>query len=67
MTDADLIAMQAKKIAEQGNRIVELETAKAAVLGRLYCIGGPLNDNVMGYTAEQKRPFFAIADDLENA
>lgn len=30
----------------------------------LYCIGGPLNDNKLGYTKEQLSTFFEIAENL---
>lgn len=28
----------------------------------LHCIGGPLNDNFLGYSREQLKPFFRIAE-----
>lgn len=64
MTDAELIARQARKIEELKDELADLkERARRARL-HIYCIGGPLNDNKLGYTREQMVTFALIADDL---
>lgn len=35
-------------------------------LGHIYCIGGPLNDNIKGYTKDQLNDFFTIAQLLKS-
>lgn len=35
-------------------------------LGYIYCIGGPLNDNVLNYTDRQLMPFVKISNTLKN-
>jgi hypothetical protein len=64
MTDAELIARQAKQIAEQEDLIADYEERMRLARGYIYCIGGPLNDNVLRYSGEQKVTFQRIADAL---
>ena len=64
MTEAELIARQAKKIEELRDEVADMkERIKRARLP-IYCIGGPLNDNKLGYTREQMVTFSRIADEL---
>jgi hypothetical protein len=43
-------------------KIYEFEETIANIKGLLYCIGGPLNDNVLNYTKKQLLTFFKIRD-----
>lgn len=64
MTDADLIARQAKQIEELRDENRNLKERIGLARLRIYGIGGPLNDNKLGYTLEQMVTFARIADDL---
>ena len=61
-----LIASQAKDIFEKDARIVELEGALRDIELFLICIGGPLNDNVMQYSADQLKIFFRIINTIKD-
>ena len=64
MTDAELIAKQAKRIAELEERC-ELDTAARERVGAmLFGIGGPLNDDKYCCTRGQLDLFHAIAKEL---
>jgi hypothetical protein len=65
VTDAELIARQAKRIEEQDDEITRLKESAARALLYIICIGGPLNDNVLGYTPAQLVTFARIAKELE--
>ena len=56
-----LIAQQALKIAELEEENREYLDANAEIYNIIFCIGGPLNDNKLGYTASQMVPFDKIA------
>jgi len=47
-------------------RIYEFEESIKSINQILYCIGGPLNDNVLNYNKDQLRTFFKIKDLLYN-
>ena len=47
-------------------RIVELEGALRDIELFLICIGGPLNDNVMQYSADQLKIFFRIINTIKD-
>lgn len=64
MTDTELIARQAKQIAEQANLIDEYRNRIKRARQHIYCIGGPLNDNVLRYNREQMLTFHRIAEEL---
>jgi hypothetical protein len=64
MTQDQLIARQAKQIEELRDRVLDLETKSRKACGHIYCIGGPLNDNKLGYTNAQMVTFARIADEL---
>ena len=65
MTTEELIARQAKQIEELRDENAELkERARKARL-HIYCIGGPLNDNKLGYTKDQLVTFQEILWALE--
>lgn len=64
MKEAELIARQAKQIEELRDEVSNLkERARRARL-HIYCIGGPLNDNKLGYSKPQMVTFARIADEL---
>lgn len=65
MNDEEIIARQARKIEHLERRVTELEEAKNEARRHLYCIGGPLNDNKLGYSKEQLATFFRIAECLD--
>lgn len=64
MTEAELIVRQAKQIEELRDEVDDLkERARRARL-HIYRIGGPLNDNKLGYSKPQMVTFARIADEL---
>ena len=67
MTNERIIAVQAKEIEEQKERIERLEKASSDALLYIYCIGGPLNDNGLCYSKPQMVTFARIAQELESA
>ena len=56
-----LIAQQALKIAELEEYMEYYEHMTAEIHGIIFCVGGPLNDNRLGYTPSQMVPFDQIA------
>lgn len=62
MTNDEIIAKQQIEIENlrewQGWVKIDFENIRSI----LYCIGGPLNDNVLNYSKEQLSTFFRIAD-----
>lgn len=64
MTQDQLIARQAQQIEELRDRVSDLETRSRKAYGHIYCLGGPLNDNRLGYTKAQMVTFARIADEL---
>ena len=64
MKEAELIARQAKQLEELRDEVADLkERARRARL-HIYCIGGPLNDNKLGYTRAQLVTFARIVEEL---
>jgi hypothetical protein len=61
MDSVTLIAQQALKIAEMEEEIKALKEANDEIHGVIFGIGGPLNDNIWGYTHKQLGPFDQIA------
>ncbi|MDY0072478.1 MAG: hypothetical protein RBR77_07490 [Thauera sp.] len=64
VTEAELIARQAKHIEELRDEVVDLKERIRRARRYIYCIGGPLNDNKLGYSREQMVTFARIADEL---
>lgn len=64
--DDALIAQQAREIAELKERLSRRDEDARRIYAELYCIGGPLNDNKLGYTKEQIEPFRRIANLVED-
>ena len=61
MDNDELVARQARRIAELEDELAERRKAYDDIYMILYCIGGPLNDNINLYTRNQLKPFFEIA------
>ena len=64
MTEAELIARQAKHLEELRDEVAGLKERAMRARLHIYCVGGPLNDNKLGYTREQMVTFARIADEL---
>lgn len=64
MKEAELIARQAKQIEELRDEVADLKERVRRARLHVYCIGGPLNDNKLGYTRVQMVTFARIADEL---
>ncbi len=64
MTEAELIARQAKEIAELRDVVADLEDRAEKALLHMICIGGPLNDNRLLFTKEQRAVFHRIEREL---
>ena len=64
MTDTELIARQAKRLEELRVELDEIKGGVRSVHMLIYGIGGPLNDNGLGYTKEQRTVFHRIAEEL---
>lgn len=60
MSQEELIAKQALRIAELEEENENLKEIVGAVHMKLICIGAPLNDNYYRYTDEQLQIFFDI-------
>ena len=65
INERDLIADQAKQIFYLKNKVEDYEHALQAIRSVTVCIGGPLNDNVLGYSKEQLGPFSRILSRCE--
>ena len=64
MTEQELIARQAKQIEELRDEVADLKERVRKARMHIYCIGGPLNDNVLGYSRAQMSTFARIANEL---
>ena len=64
MTKNDVIAIQAVKIEKLKRQIKMDKEAKDKVFYIIYGIGGPLNDNKLGYSKEQMKDFWEIVTAL---
>lgn len=58
----ETIAAQAQEMVSLRAEVEELRNRQKEIHNLLYCIGGPLNDNVLGYTKQQLRVLFRIAE-----
>lgn len=61
MTYEQLTAEQALEIANLKEKLYLLEQDRQRVRDLLFCIGGPLNDNLLGFTTAQLKPFWQIS------
>ena len=64
MTQDQLIARQAQQIEELRDEVSDLKARISKARSHIYCIGGPLNDNKLGYTKAQMVTFFRISEEL---
>ena len=64
MTDEQLIAQQARRIAELEEELALRNEAEKKIHMEIYGIGGPLNDNRLEYSSAQKVPFARIHNHL---
>lgn len=64
MNDDELIARQARQIAELEEENEDLTSRIEKAMLHIYCVSGPLNDNKLGYSKEQLVTFQNIADEL---
>jgi hypothetical protein len=64
MTEAELIVRQARQLEELRDEVADLKERLRRARSHIYCIGGPLNDNKLGYTKPQMVTFARIADEL---
>jgi hypothetical protein len=62
MNYEQLTAQQALEIANLKAETADLKERLNEISMILCCIGGPLNDNVLGYSAEQRKPLHRIND-----
>jgi hypothetical protein len=61
-----LIAKQQLEIENLKERVSEMNSVLCDIRLSLVCIGGPLNDNILGYNAAQRRPLHKIKEMIEN-
>jgi hypothetical protein len=64
MTEIELIARQAKQLVETQDELDELRERVRRARLHIYCVGGPLNDNMLCYSKPQMVTFARIADEL---
>lgn len=64
MSDADVIARQAKQIIELRDEVDDLRGRMGRARSHICCVGGPLKGNALGYSKAQMVTFFRIADEL---
>lgn len=62
MTQDELVARQALRIAELEEKAADYGSRLRDIHLTCVCIGGPLNDNVLGYTPKQLGPWRRIAE-----
>lgn len=67
MTEDELIARQAMQLEELRDEVADLKARMRAAWSHIYCIGGPLNDNKLGYSRPQMETFFRISKELGEA
>jgi len=64
MRTEELVTKQQLQIEEQKQEIADLREAIRMAKCHIYCIGGPLNDNRLGYSKTQMVTFAEIAQEL---
>ena len=64
---AEVMAEQAVEISKLKKRMYEQNNALANIYSLVCCIGGPLNDNILGYTNKQLVTFSKILDEIDGA
>ncbi|HQK38559.1 MAG TPA: hypothetical protein PLO52_00415 [Flavobacterium alvei] len=61
----DLIAEQQIEIRDLKNILKEHRECFQDISNMMFCIGGPLNDNIAQFTKEQRRYFHEIKNNCE--
>jgi len=64
MTKDECIARQSLQLMELRDENADLKERIRKARLHIYCIGGPLNDNKLGYTRDQMVTFSRIAETL---
>lgn len=64
MTNEELITRLSHDLIKAVEEIATLKKRISNAQRHIYCIGGPLNDNKLGFTKEQMLTFKHIDDDL---
>jgi nucleoside-triphosphatase THEP1 len=69
---ASIVAEEREVVARQAMKLERLEDENEQLRDRIsrakrhmICIGGPLNDNKLGYSREQMATFFRIKEELD--
>ena len=65
MTKTELIAKQQMEIENLKVSLEEFENARDGIISCIVSIGGPLNDNTLGYSWRQRRIFHSIIKQIE--
>lgn len=65
MTEAELIAKQALRIAELEESLQDRDERLGRIHLMLVCIGGPLNDNVLRFNPEQRQLLHRIDEEVK--
>jgi hypothetical protein len=65
MNKDELIVKQSLELANLREKLIKYEEAAKAIHCEIFCIGGPLNDNVLQYTKKQMFIFSRIIDHIE--
>jgi hypothetical protein len=58
----ETIVAQARELVALRAEVEELRQRQKAIRNHLYCMGGPLNDNILGYSKPQLAVLFRIAE-----
>ena len=64
MNAAELNGQQALEIANLKEKLERYKKCIDAIHNRIYCIGGPLNDNFHRYSNKQKTIFAGMINDI---
>lgn len=65
MTKTELIDILSQQVGELRDEVADLKERSRIAKSYIYCIGGPLNDNKLGYSRAQMVTFVRIADALD--
>lgn len=66
MTNEEVIARLSKENIEIKDQLMSYEKAFNEISSMMYCIGGPLNDNVLEYTPKQLETFYEIKNAIDS-
>lgn len=67
MTEVKLVDILSRQLGELRDEVVDLKERSRIAKSYIYCIGGPLNDNKLGYSRAQMLTFVWIANALDGA